>query len=84
MKALNGVVKSDAPGMAYGFDEKPECRTCFCPHCSDYCHATVGTVYVLGFGYRTLEFARTTSNFVRWEKTGWLAPALDAVALRSA
>ena len=75
--AERGIVRSNEPGVSVGFDDSVECLTCMSKHCTDFCHATTGTVYVVGDGWLKIEHVRTLpkNRWVHWHKQGWLKPA---------
>lgn len=69
-----GVIASSEPGLT-AVDDRMECVTCCSRHCSDVCHATIGTVWVDGYGYRSIEFARSLPKGQKWHRQGWLSPS---------
>jgi hypothetical protein len=72
-----GIIVTTSRGLESMYpDEAPRCCTCDSRNCGLYCHAAVGTVYVVTFGYRAEAHAKEMEALgaeVRWDDKGFVA-----------
>jgi hypothetical protein len=75
--AGKGIIRTNAIGLICSDPEDaPRCGTCDSRNCGSSCHAAVGTVYIVTFGYRSEEHAKQMEALgaeVRWDDKGFVA-----------